>query len=122
MDHRAPRAFVSGAARAGGHRPAGAMGRLQPGDGRVPMTEILATQKCRTCRAPVIWAEHYRTGRRMIFDAEPTEDGTWLIRAGEASFADGLVAYPVSTVSIEEAAAGKYRCPHFATCPDAPAW
>jgi len=69
-------------------------------------------QFCRSCHAPVIFAKHERTGKTMIFDKEPTEDGQWHIKDGKAyyidkkNYVDGLVDAPL------------YKT-HFASCPHA---
>jgi len=39
----------------------------------------MPTAHCRSCQAPIIWAEHHETGRRTPFDAEPIEAGSWVL-------------------------------------------
>lgn len=79
----------------------------------------LATQTCRSCGAAVIWAEHHRTGRRMIFDAVGSEDGTWALGRDDEG---RLVAAPKSALPDGADDGVPLRVSHFATCPDAPAW
>jgi len=59
---------------------------------------------CRTCRAPIVWAQTF-TGRRMPLDLHPTDDGSYTIT-------DGLAVY------APDADAPRYR-PHWASCPHA---
>lgn len=73
--------------------------------------------KCKSCGVSVIWAIHFDTRGRMIFDAKPSTDGTWVLRRGLKS----KVVY-AKTVKPDDSAfngCGRYVS-HFATCPNAP--
>ena len=65
---------------------------------------------CSSCGAGVVFAHHYRTRKRMIFDATPTAAGEWTIRPdGLAEFVPPLLRLP----------ADPRFTTHFATCPNA---
>jgi hypothetical protein len=34
---------------------------------------------CRSCKAPIIWLEHVRTGKRAPIDAAPTPEGNIVV-------------------------------------------
>ncbi len=60
---------------------------------------------CKSCNAPIIWCKTTK-GKSMPLDAEPSDDGTFVIANGVAMTAtasDGLKA--------------KHKS-HFATCPN----
>lgn len=72
----------------------------------------MAEQTCRTCKAPIIWAESHTTGKPMPLDAVPRGDGNLSLVKGVARAYD-----------LEDAALLRERyASHFATCPDADEW
>jgi hypothetical protein len=62
---------------------------------------------CRSCGAPITWAET-KSGRRMPIDADPVEDGGTIMFA-----ADGTTTVPY--VIVRPAGEGTHR-PHWVTC------
>jgi hypothetical protein len=72
-------------------------------------TVELKPAKCRSCKAPIVWATFSTTGKRAPFDAEPTEEGEYAISA--------VGGEPVAVFAPENPDA-RYVS-HFATCPDA---
>lgn len=66
--------------------------------------------QCRTCEAPVIWADT-QSGRKMPIDEQPTAKGNMVYVGGVAR-----------TASAEDRRLGRpLYTSHFATCPDADA-
>lgn len=71
--------------------------------------------RCRTCRAPIMWAVSAKTGSRMPLDRDPVDNGNVVLDGNRASY-----------LSKADAAApnllGEARyVSHFATCPQAQA-
>lgn len=74
---------------------------------------------CRSCGAPVVFAQHIRTNRIAAIDVVPSPAGTVLV--GERI--EGSVhAYNIVPARERARYAGALRTPHFATCPSAPQW
>lgn len=69
---------------------------------------------CRSCRAPVIWLEHVRTGKRAPIDAVPTPEGNIVVNEAAGTY---RIAETPDLVDREP-----LHTNHFATCPQAPAW
>jgi len=68
--------------------------------------------ECKSCGAKVIFAKNEKTGKTMIFDAEPVDDGgTWHIK-------DGVAYYIASKDYIDEAVGEPLYVSHFAGCPN----
>ena len=66
----------------------------------------MMTQVCRSCKAPIIWAESVN-GKKMSFDAERVDDGNIEIVGGRAFTVVGP---------------GPHYQSHFASCPEANIW
>jgi hypothetical protein len=70
---------------------------------------------CRSCGAPIIWAMSSMTGKNMPLDAEPTDEGTMLLK-------DGIVT-PEKRATLPFLATNpKRHMAHFAKCPQANEW
>ncbi len=71
--------------------------------------------ECRTCRAPVIWSEHERTGKLAPIDAAPVEGGNIVLMDDAAP-----IRYRVLSMDADRSfdAQGITHTNHFATCPD----
>jgi hypothetical protein len=67
---------------------------------------------CKSCSAPVIWAEWATTGRPAILDAAPVPDGNLALVAGKVRH------YQPADAKVHRE---RYRS-HFATCPHAGQW
>jgi hypothetical protein len=68
--------------------------------------------QCRSCRAPIVWAET-ESGKRMPLDPEPdNESGGVVMMNGKAHVMKKPHSYEGMT---------KYRS-HFSSCPDAGKW
>jgi hypothetical protein len=77
---------------------------------------------CRSCGAPMRWAESLTTKKQMPLDVEPTETGNigvveWVERPSRLPLP--IVAYNPSTGT--QATPYRYTS-HFATCPQAAQW
>jgi hypothetical protein len=68
--------------------------------------------KCRTCEAPILWAETVK-GRRIPLDAQPAHDGN--IRLEER----GQYVTPLAIIVTGRVEGVTLYKSHFATCPDA---
>ena len=66
----------------------------------------MTTQLCRSCKAPIIWAESVK-GKKMPIDAERVDDGNFEIVGGQA---------------FTVANSGPHYQSHFASCPEANIW
>jgi hypothetical protein len=66
--------------------------------------------KCRSCRAPIVWARTER-GKRMPVDARPAADGTY--RLDEPDRYEGPLAV------YDPRGTGPRYASHFGTCPSA---
>lgn len=67
---------------------------------------------CRSCNAAIFMALHWRTGAKMVFNAEPVGfdvDGAWCLKDGKAVIARTTSDQP------------RYVS-HYATCPQASHW
>jgi hypothetical protein len=71
---------------------------------------------CNTCHAPIIWAVHQTSGKRMPMQRDAA--GTFTVDGDGIARHEGKAPDPpiagVTTVQ-------RYSS-HFATCPQAPAW
>jgi len=67
---------------------------------------------CKSCKAPVVFAKNEKTGKTMIFDAEPVDEGTWFIKDGKAYFID-------KKNYIDQEVSALLYVSHFASCPNA---
>jgi hypothetical protein len=78
------------------------------------------SDSCRSCRAPVIWLEHNKTGQPAPIDAEPVG------RAGNILIDLATGTYRVTTVGDDRQGALDRGDPlhtnHFATCPQSKVW
>lgn len=75
---------------------------------------------CSSCRAPIRWAVHETTGRRMPLDPSPVADGNVVVVEWRET--SGVFALPVIGVGAKalDRAVTRYRyTSHFATCPNA---
>lgn len=79
------------------------------------------TTKCRSCEAPIVWARHAGTGRRVPVDAEPTTDGNVELHNAAAG-TDGPPVVECNVHHQPPLDAGPLRLSHFVTCPQAAAW
>jgi hypothetical protein len=80
-----------------------------------------ADGKCRSCGAPLRWAEHFETGKRMPLDPLPAEDGN--VRIVDWSDKPGLSLPIIAVGASSPPGITPYRyMSHFATCPDAVDW
>lgn len=68
---------------------------------------------CRSCGAPVIWCLT-ANGKRMPLDAEPADDGDFVLAYGDPPLASRA---PGRSLFDEDLFTS-----HFATCPDADQW
>jgi hypothetical protein len=68
--------------------------------------------KCRSCDAPIEWAEWADSGKRVPLDVAPATNGNLAVVAGK-----------VHRFTDEDARLGRERrVSHFVTCPDAGSW
>lgn len=67
---------------------------------------------CRSCKAPIMWVHHSRTGSIMPLDAEPVPDGN-------ITLVDGLAHVHNGELFEEMMPEGPRYRSHFVTCPDA---
>lgn len=74
----------------------------------------LAAQKCRWCRADILWLTNRSTGKPAPVDARPCEHGNLLVNASERKYA-------VIPASQRAAYAGQLHMNHWATCEKAAA-
>jgi hypothetical protein len=72
--------------------------------------------QCRSCRAPVTWAET-EAGRRIPVDAEPSQRGNLVLRERT-----GLPPLAVVVVGAVADGEGPLHLSHFVTCPQASQW
>lgn len=75
--------------------------------------------RCRSCRAPIIWLTIRPGGRRMPIDADPIADGNIIADLAQAV---GIVI-PAGALTFLDDTPGeaRYRS-HFASCPQAAEW
>jgi hypothetical protein len=72
---------------------------------------------CRSCRAPVMWLDNVKTGKRAPIDAEPVPHGNIVVLDG------GQYNTLATSERLEAAAEGvPLHLNHFVTCEQAPAW
>lgn len=69
--------------------------------------------RCRSCHARIVWAVT-KNGKRIPFDFEPSEAGTFYLIGG-----DPPQAIHKHSASPEQAQGRKLYTSHFATCPQA---
>lgn len=83
---------------------------------------------CRSCSAPIIWAEHHGTGRKMPLDADEVDiatAGSFVVIARKAyplttAAEAAALQWAVSTVRARELLTEEsWHLSHFATCPQA---
>jgi hypothetical protein len=70
--------------------------------------------KCRRCQAPILWANHFKTGKANPLDDKPAENGNLLLARGNEAF-----EYEVLTGEDLVRAHAEQRelyISHFATC------
>jgi hypothetical protein len=73
---------------------------------------------CRSCKAPIIWAETTE-GKRMPVDAEPSEPGNIkLVDRGPRRLPIAVILDATALRSTTEV----LRLSHFATCPEGRNW
>ena len=68
---------------------------------------------CKSCGAPITWAEHHKTGKRMPMQID--ENGGWVLISSLAYLADARL------LDADDLAGPRYSS-HFATCPQAASW
>jgi hypothetical protein len=74
------------------------------------------SDKCRSCPAPVLWANHKKTNQPNPLDPEPTADGNLLVTRSEQG-----ITYEVLTgdeLTKARAQGFPLYVSHFATCPN----
>ena len=64
--------------------------------------------ECASCKAPVVWAEHIESGKRMPLNRDPIDGGPYQIDENGKCRVDR--SFPTGRIS------------HFATCPQAKTW
>lgn len=70
--------------------------------------------ECRSCKAPILWAESFRTGKKMPIDASPTMDGNLILAYRKSENRLFLESFGGEGVHH-----GRLRyTSHFQTCPD----
>lgn len=78
---------------------------------------------CSSCRAPIRWAVHETTGRRMPLDPTPVADGNVVVvewrNVEQTRGAYALPVIGVGAKALGRAATGYRYTSHFATCPNA---
>lgn len=74
------------------------------------------TEKCRTCRASIIWTTTVN-GKDMPVDAEPTEGGNIRVYRDPAGVIRSDVVKPALAFGRKN-----LRLCHFVKCPQAPKW
>lgn len=81
---------------------------------------MIATHRCRTCKAPVVFVKSGKSGKTMILDAEPVDRGNVQI----VPTPEGPVAWVQTKELLEKARAEgePLYLDHHATCPQADAW
>lgn len=67
---------------------------------------------CRSCSAPIVWAVHFETGKKMPIDADPSWIGDLILDGGAGTWRKAVI--------VE--APGFRWISHFATCPNAADW
>ena len=76
------------------------------------------SSRCKSCNAPIIWAQNESTGRAMPIDADPVDGGNVLILDPEP---DGIwfrVLNKEEVAKMQE----PLHTSHFQTCPNAGEW
>lgn len=76
----------------------------------------LPIERCSTCQAEIIWANHERTLKPMPVNAglAPPGEGSLLV------FVTGAGAVTYSVISVAKRFGRRLRISHYATCPNAP--
>jgi hypothetical protein len=74
-------------------------------------------QKCRSCGAPILWAETI-TGRRMPLDYEPSDKGNIILGLRRERPPLALVQVEITRARLLSAGELLYTS-HFASCPQA---
>jgi hypothetical protein len=76
--------------------------------------------RCKSCGAPIRWALHERTERRMPLDALANPDGNISVVAWGGKQGNGL-SLPIIGVNVppDKAMTPMHYTSHFATCPNA---
>lgn len=91
-----------------------------------PSRPLHEPKKCRSCGAPIFWAQNATTRKSMPVDAEPSEKGNvQLYDRGGSVIARVLGAEDAQrTRDTAWALSGTHtlRTSHFATCRDAGSW
>lgn len=81
----------------------------------------MTAPRCRSCRAPILWATSATTGRLMPIDADPSPAGN--LRLDVDLLGDPSVAYLDPEAARRAAADGEaLYVAHFATCEQADRW
>jgi hypothetical protein len=75
----------------------------------------MSGSQCRTCGAAITWATSAMTGKNMPLDAEPTAEGTMLLK-------DGIVTPEVRATPAFLASRPTRHTSHFSRCPQADQW
>jgi hypothetical protein len=72
---------------------------------------------CRSCRAPVMWLDNAKTGKRAPIDRDPVPTGNIVVLGG------GQYQTLGTAERVEAAAEGvALHLNHFITCPQSAAW
>jgi hypothetical protein len=79
---------------------------------------IGAPAKCRSCKAPIVFAYHPTSGKNHPFEEDPA--GVWVIENGTAKH----VGKPEVQLELGAPAAATAQrfTSHFSTCPNAAEW
>jgi len=83
------------------------------------------TWNCRSCGAAILWVKT-ESGRRMPLDFVPVEDGSIIVRMGQAMNQETAHIETKEETELrlqaKEPAARTAYVSHFVTCPDAAKW
>ena len=75
---------------------------------------------CSSCGAPICFAEHAVSGRRMVLNADPDPGGNILVRVLDGPRRVATVL-PPARAAAEQTTGTTLFTSHFATCPNAEA-
>lgn len=80
-----------------------------------PFKRDTGITRCRSCKAPIVWAQTWR-GNRMPVDAVPVQAD----EGGNLYFEAGVVRHVLPGIVLDPAI--DLFTSHFATCPNADEW
>ena len=87
------------------------------GTGRTIKGGSVRTDQCKTCGAEIFWADNMRTGKAMLFDAEPTPEPEDREKRRQLWVLDGVGAR-----RARDGDGGPLYTVHWGTCPDTGEW